>query len=246
MGLGLHSSLSSPVVVLQNPRVREELKLTDAQAARLKVVEEEHRIANRRNFDEIRNKEKELGDEPDPQAKAAYREAARAARAAFSRESEGAYLKVLDRRQRTRLLQIQYQAEGPKAFTRPEVQERLNFSPAQIEQILAIVSQGDLEMARASTVSPESGFEPLRGDAEKRRAQMESKKYLAAVNNVQGEASKTRTSIMRNIAKVLTMGQRANYERMIGETFEFTRSWSSPLATPSTTRERESTVPQQK
>src|SRR5262245_25517601 len=206
LGLGLHSARYSPAVVLGNPRVREELKVSAVQAARLKSVEEERQRANVRFYEEKWAKEKELREASDPEALAEFRESAQAAHAAFSGETETSLLKVLDRSQRTRLLQIQYQAEGPKAFTRPEVQERLNLSPEQIEQILAIVSQGDVEL-RQAILAPEDLPKDIRADIEKRRAQLESKPFQDAIKNAEGAASKVRTSIMRDIAKVLTKGQ---------------------------------------
>jgi hypothetical protein len=58
-------------------------------------------------------------------------------------QAEGALAKVLTKDQRIRVRQISLQRLGPLAFTRPDVQNQLNMSPEQIEQVGAILAQAD-------------------------------------------------------------------------------------------------------
>lgn len=245
LGLGLASSRYNPVVVLKNERVRQELKLTDAQKKRLQTIETERGQVRVRMFEALQQKEKELGEPPDPQARALVRQAYRDWRTQDNKEATTAHLKVLDRDQLKRLDQIRIQAEGTKAFLRPEVQERLNLSPDQVAQINEIIVEGDRAIARVrmlpQSITPPktdtiaerkaaSIAEQKAASIAARKAFLSSKSYQDAVKAGRTRAVELRTATMRQIARVLTKRQRTAYQAMLGEPFDFTGAWEPPPA----------------
>jgi hypothetical protein len=173
---------------------------------------------------------KALRDQPEPDRQAlAELEARRnASIRASSDKVEAGLKKILDRRQFTRLEQIRYQTEGPKAFERPEVQERLNVSPEQVELIMTIIAQGERELVSASLVPVEVAPDFRNLTPEQRRASMETAAYKGAVKKFQESGVKVRGETMRMISKALTKGQRERYEKMVGEPFDFRKVWNGP------------------
>ena len=140
---------------------------------------------------------------------------------ALTTESERPILDVLDSHQRSRLEQLQLQADGPAAFMRPEIQDRLRMSPEQADAIRMIYERGRQEMAQSATLPP--GVTPVpRGlTLEKRLELLKSKDFGTQVENVRTQVITTRNAIMREIAENLNKKQRATYLKMLGEKLEF-------------------------
>jgi hypothetical protein len=139
-------------------------------------------------------------------------------------ETDQARSKVLDRRQRQRLDQLRVQIDGPFAFSRPEIQERLNLAPEQVEAIQEIVNQSREKMFEAIVIPPAvipEGMSPAnRADHEKLK---ENKQFAEHVQKGKRTLVQLRQEAMRQILKVLSRGQRARYETMRGEPFDFTK-----------------------
>jgi hypothetical protein len=221
------------MALLGMKQVRDELKLTDFQKARLNDLDTEAK----RDFERIRQKQQErakeqLGDQPDPLASRAVRASLGDVLTAMDDQSEAAARKILDRSQYTRVEQIHFQSDGSSLFVRPEVQERLNLSPEQVQLIRAIVSQGNSERLAATILPPGVLPDPKESTREERLAFRKSAKYKGAVKDVRKAALKIRESTMQSIAKVLTRGQRERYLRMVGEPFDFKKLWDAPASQP--------------
>lgn len=228
LGPGLVFALQSKLLLLQNPQVQAELKLTSDQKTKLKTIEDGNQRAGDRLMLDFQKARQELVQkQADRQELAALgeklAEMGRQHRERFEAERMG----ILDRNQRTRLEQIQLQAEGPTAFTRPEVQERLNTSPDQDEMIAAIVTEGRAELNQAAALP--AGTVPTGVlTAEQRSALRESKQYKGAVEKSREAATKTRQSTMQRIAKILTKKQREKYQTMVGEPFGLEKLRTTP------------------
>lgn len=236
-GLGLGFYRYNRLNVFRNPRVQEELNLTEAQRTRLKTLFEDHTETLRRSREAYQSQLEALGERPDPQVQAELR----ARQSAFTQAAVDKLLarfgQVLDRRQNLHLDQIHYQTEGPMAFTRLEVQRRLNLAPEQIEQIMAIVAQGK-QKNLAVMKQPAQAVPNFRSlTPEQRQAALQSAAYKNAKLRVQDSSVQIRGEAMRSISKVLTRRQRENYQKMLGEPFDFTKAWvpAKPEEAPSTT-----------
>lgn len=232
IGLGLNFATYAKINVFRDPRVQEELQLTDAQKKSVERLNEDNGRVRRQLTDRYRSRLQALGEDPDPQTLAVLREELREALDAAGPGAlerwEAGLRKILDKRQATRLDQIHYQTEGPVAFNRPEIQRRLNLSPEQIEQISAIVAEGKRRLAAASRLPTEVfPADPRSLSPEQRLAKTETKGYKDAVAKIQGTAVEIRSAVIQSIAKLLTRRQRENYQKMVGEPFDFTKTWAS-------------------
>jgi len=239
LGIGIEPALYPAQVLFDTPAVQEELKVTPSQLERWrKVLQEQDR--DTRITDMIKAQREELGVNPDPQAREEMRARLRVVQTSIRKEYETKLAKILDPHQRDRLGEIQLQAEGPMAFTRPEIQERLNLDPFQIEAILEIVAQGREATKTASEVSNEVFPSRVVG-AETRRQLLETKKVQDEIDKRRKAMSDTRRQTMQLIGKVFTNGQRAKYRKMLGEPFDFVKL--RPTTTQTTSgSEREKTT----
>jgi Spy/CpxP family protein refolding chaperone len=242
-----------PLIMLATqPPVQEELKLTDAQKQKIAKIEEQ---LNKEKDERARNlmaPKPDQGGGPqflDPEmARAGMQETKQAIQDLHS-EADAAVMRELQRKQRTRLEQIKLQVDGPLAFERPEVLERLNLGDSQIELIQGILDdgRGQMEqsggfMMRAAGAMPGPGFgpgpsagdgagpgpgagpggaPPSPQDLKKKVASKEFQDQVKAqFEKRRKETQGVRDQMMQAIGKVLTRGQRASYRKMLGEPFD--------------------------
>lgn len=223
LGPGVEMGLAAKDFLLDMPLVREELNLTADQLsriARLRALNDPiQKILTQQRQQQMR----ELRKQGNLQAEALMR--AEGFRSAFmmTRESDAPLVEVLDKKQRDRLEQIQLQGDGPMAFLRPEVQERLAIPPEQFEAIKEVYERGSRAFEQAATV-PADVLPEAKGLARERRtALMETKAVKTEVEKGRQAVVKTRQDTMREIGKVLTKYQRAQFNRMLGPPFDFTK-----------------------
>jgi hypothetical protein len=148
-GIGLAPTSYGKTLLLETPQVQGELKLRPEQKKALEAVAKKYEQASnvlRRNAMVERM---ERGVPGDPKA-------LNAAAATLREEAEAVRNRVLARGQRSRLDQIQLQAEGAIAFRRDELQQRLNLTPEQIDEIVSIVDQGNREAYRVAAAQVEA------------------------------------------------------------------------------------------
>jgi hypothetical protein len=245
--IGSGSGPVSLITLLTQPSVQKELKLTDAQKQKIAKIDEQLK----QHADQARNA---MAPKPDPgggpallnleMARAAMEDMKQAMQALHS-EAGAAAMQELQRKQRTRLEQIRLQADGPLAFERPEVLERLNLEETQIEMIQAILAEGRGQMEQSGGImmrtagakpNPGSGPGADEGpdvgpgpggaprspqDIKKKFASKEFQDQLKAqFEKRRKETQGVREQMMRAIGKVLTRGQRATYQKMVGEPFD--------------------------
>jgi hypothetical protein len=203
--------------ILFQPRYNlDELKLTAAQKARRKGIVDE--LARRKAA--FRAELTKLVEEPDLEARTVLTQRVRNAQNALNKETEEALLNVLDSRQRARLYQLQLQLAGTAAMTRPDVQERLNMDPAQIELIKQAIDDGRQEIERFVGVPPELG-KAVTADPEKKGGVKVDPAYKNQLRDALQKrsvmAQKARKSIDQRIFKLLTKRQRETFRKMLGE-----------------------------
>lgn len=211
----------SPLELLNYDSVRKELELTPAQEERRRECE-----ARLNRFrEETGKKLQELQAEADPEAIGVLRQQRVAALRAMEPELTLAMLKALDARQRTRLDQIGIQQEGYTAFFRPEVQERLNMSPGQIELVQQIVAEGREDVNRARAIEKEAfGKATVTPDPDRPNVLKIDPKDVPAVTAARLKSEKAvvqaRELAELRILKLLSKKQRQVYQGLRGERFD--------------------------
>jgi Spy/CpxP family protein refolding chaperone len=248
---GARLGYSAKFLLLERPFVQQELKLTPAQLANLKKLQGELDVRLKKQNEEGKEQLRELRKQGDAQAyEAALEEQTQRERADFrllTSKREEPLLKALDRRQITRLEQIQLQFESFMAFTRPDVQQRLGLSFLQVEAIDEIIAEGKDTVTRSAEV-PTGVVPPGRLDAEQKKALLESKAGKAQIKKTTEAVVDARRSVMQKIGRQLTRKQRAAYDAMLGEPFDPSKpkpEVKAPEAKPSEAPEEKGTQPRE-
>jgi hypothetical protein len=177
----------------------------------------------------------ELGDDVDPAVRAALDQELMNAREAVRANYETALLKALEPRQRTRLEQVQLQAEGPFAFARPDFEVRLNLSPDQVEAVGAIIAKGRVQMFQSSAVPLPVRPGVRATPPQDNRKPTDSPDFEARVEEARQATLKIRASTMLSITNLLTRAQRANYTKMLGQPFDLANLRVNRSAAPAKT-----------
>jgi hypothetical protein len=255
-GLGTGSGPVSRITLVTQPSVQKELKLTDAQKQKIAKIDEQLKAKAEEARNLMAPKPNQGGGGPaflDPETARAGMEAMKQGMQALHDEADAAVMRELQSKQRTRLEQIRLQADGPLAFERPEVLERLNLDTGQVEQIQAILADGHGQMEQSGGLmlraagampgpgpGPGPGFGPGAGggggsgagagpggappspqDLKKRFSSKEFQDQIKAqFEKRRKETQGVRDRMMQAIGKLLTRGQRASYNKMLGEPFD--------------------------
>ena len=229
LGLGLNGVAVDTFLLVRDKAVQEELKLTDAQKKRIEDAAIDFRRKAESSRATLLERARNVAPEEARQARQEALQAWAENLTTFKAGAEKSLSRVLEPRQRTRLLQIRLQAEGPLAFNRPEVLDRLNLDPDQLASIQEIVTGGRSQMIAASLVPAPAPAPPptpaatssatggTKGNPE------ESKEFREVVKSRRTAAIDAHGGAMRAIFKLLTKGQRATYLKMTGEPFNLSK-----------------------
>lgn len=225
LGMGYRWSYFPKGVILDRPGVQAEIKLTEKQKSQIRAVEQEleRKMAeatqdSRAKLEEYKKTKEQRGEQYDLEELGLLARAVDDGRLPLIRQREPLILNVLDRRQLARLQEIQMQLEGPLALSRPEIQEKLNMDPEQIQLISEILGRGKEEFLRVSEISPElaSAFR-MRLARKDARTTVESKEFKESVDKARTAVLDARRATMREIGKLLTKKQRTNFDKILGE-----------------------------
>lgn len=139
--------------------------------------------------------------------------------------------KILTKPQKERIAQIQLQQQGDFAVTTPEMQQKLNMSPDQIEQINAIMDQSN-QARREMMTGPNSMFSmfssPTGGfDRAAMQSKMQDPKFREQMDKAR-EKSQQQRDVLQNqtlqqIGRLLTKKQKANFAKMKGPPFDLAK-----------------------
>jgi len=138
---GRGGNASEPMAIINNEAVQAELELTDKQKAKLKEFSDARNQGRRQIGQTVRQQMQQQAQENGGQFdRQAMGEAMQTAMATFEEESAATFNKILTKPQRIRLNQISLQAQGALAVAKPEVAQKLNLGPTQIDAIQEIVT----------------------------------------------------------------------------------------------------------
>jgi Spy/CpxP family protein refolding chaperone len=138
----------TPERLLKMPAVQKDIKLSPAQLKQLKALQEKATQAYKENNEKSQALLAQLNENSDPEEVQALRQQSRLSMREISAQVDQANLALLDRNQRERLNQLRLQLEGPLAFIDPPLQERLNLSPEQLDQIGEVIVQGREQLSQ--------------------------------------------------------------------------------------------------
>ncbi len=200
-------------VLLGNPAVQAELKITEAQNK-----DKDEKV--QRLHEKIQKARREITD----RAKFVQ------ARDSIYKDIEAAILENLTREQRERLEQIQLQSQGPLAFNRasmpalaaegPDPIERLKLTDDQLKQVRAIAAEGNAEIRRAAelpiVLDPKDGCT----SPESIKKLVETQEFKAAKKKTREAARKVWDSVIARIEQVLIESQRTAYRELLGPPFD--------------------------
>lgn len=197
---------SYPAVrLLMAPGVLDELKVTDEQRAHFKKTDAEfdrQSTALSQTIQREISRSNGLPDRTNSDAQQQFVEARRS----LVKQLEESWLKTLSKRQSQRLKQIQLQADGPLTFLRPEIQEKLNMSPEQIQEIEELVRQANQDLVEARNTANAVASSVTQADPKNpnRRliAAADAPTYKAAVAKAVKDRDSIRQALDSSIAKV--------------------------------------------
>lgn len=199
--------------LLRMKPVQEELKLTEQQIEKHAAI-----LGSRR--DRVQRARRENDDN----AKFI------AAGDAILKEDDAAIHANLTPEQRSRLSQIQLQAQGPLAFGKPTrgllanrplpLYGRLKLSDDQITKIQAIYDEGMSQINKAASVPIALDSRDNPPTNEEIRKLVASDEFQAAKQQARNDARASRAAVMERILAVLTAAQRDAYRAELGAPFD--------------------------
>ncbi|MFO0907620.1 MAG: Spy/CpxP family protein refolding chaperone [Isosphaeraceae bacterium] len=145
----------------------------------------------------------------------------------LQQSTDAIYSKILTKTQIARLREIDLQRQGPMAVMRPDMQERLNIGPDQVEQLQMVMQQSRDSMGQFFSSqrdnfqrfrTPDGGF-----DREAAKAYRESPEGKAQQEQMQKKGEEMRDTTVRAISKVLTKGQKEKFNKMLGKPFDLSK-----------------------
>ena len=131
--------------------------------------------------------------------------------------------KVLDARQRGRLQQLVFQAEGLSAIYRPEVVRALQLDDEQIEQIQQALTNlvGESRELREAIKASAPDLEPENPEQEAQRKEQEKARLRTGSNELNAR-------VLSQVRSILSRRQRDLFARMQGEPFDFSKVRARP------------------
>jgi hypothetical protein len=201
------------LALIRLPAVQAELKLTEKQKAEAARIGTDAREAKKAIDAESKAKPKakaqgednpQGGPDPAPDARDA-------ALADLEGRTEELLKKFLDSKQRKRLSEIALQVEGPEAFTKPELIQKLEILDDQLDQIREILGGVRQQQDQAKVAQKRSAEI---GNPELEKTTKEQQKVQLRVL-----ALKAGKRGMAEIGKVLSKRQRDRYRNLLGEPF---------------------------
>jgi hypothetical protein len=203
--------------LMDNPRVQEELEISEEQSTKLADYQKDFQGRRQEFMKQVAAKQKEALSADDKEEFLRVNASRNEKFASFAAEADEFLVKkLLDAKQVKRLKEIRIQAEGVGAFKRPEVREALGLTEDQIKEINQLVFNGEKEMILATksrTAVPKPKTQDKDGP--------ENVNYAKAVAKAESGAAAARVSAMKSIESVLLDNQRVAYRRLIGKVFSF-------------------------
>jgi hypothetical protein len=218
--------------------VQKELGLTEKQKSQLKKLDSTMMQRRRRDFS------RGADGDFDPRAMRSAMEASR-------REYDAAVAKILDKKQKDRLTQIELQREGLLAVARPDVAAKLKLTAAQSKEVETIADQMRQSLFR-SMPRPPGGPPPGEGPGQGQERpssegplpgggpppggefpgggpppggppEFNREEFRAQFAKMRETQEKIRTTAIQEIGEVLTQEQKDAFDKLLGKPFDFAR-----------------------
>ncbi len=142
----------------------------------------------------------------------------------FQKQYEASIMKILDPKQRKRLMEIVYQMDGPRVMTRPDFVSKLNLQEDQQEHVQSVLQELQGAQRQLMTASRNNGPQFLdangRPDRQKMREYMQSKEGQAQREKDQKARAKLNDLALTTMTKILSNSQRNTFKKMIGAKFD--------------------------
>ena len=142
----------------------------------------------------------------------------------FQKQYEASLMKILDPKQRKRLMEIVYQMDGPRVMTRPEIVTKLNLQEDQQEHVQSVLQEMQVAQRQIMTASRNNGPQFLdangRPDRQKMRDYMQSKEGQAQREKDQKAREKLNDLALATMTKILSNSQRNTFKKLIGTKFD--------------------------
>ncbi len=199
------------LALLKLPAVQKELKLSAKQKAEITRIGTEAKTAKKAIDAESKGKPKaKREDNPEGMPDHTF-ESREVALADLEGRTEAELKKTLDAKQRKRLVEIALQVEGPEAFLKPELIEKLVLEEIQVEQIQDILGGIRRQQEQAKAIQKRATD---LGNIDLEKTTKEQQKI-----QLRTAAFKASKSAMSEIARVLSKQQRDKYKKLLGEPF---------------------------
>jgi len=137
--------------------------------------------------------------------------------AAFQQQNGAALAAILTKpEQRRRLNQIATQILGPLAVAKPDVAEKLNLAPGQVDDIAAIMMERQAGLEQLRGERRMAGFLGRDPNADPASRDLNASKTLT----LDQKAKKLQVDISKKIGRILNKKQKADYVKLLGEPFD--------------------------
>jgi hypothetical protein len=206
---------------LANPRLQEELKLTDAQKESLREYSEKLREELRQRFGRREDGE----DLSEQQRRERFRKMREQVRAGAA-EVETKVSEILEPAQFKRFKQIELQLQGVQGLGRADVAQPLGLSDQQKQDLRQVIE----EMRRKSAELRERSMRLFQGYRDLSRDLSDEQRQTRRQQGEQlrEEREKIRKDAQKQAMAILTDEQRTKLSDLKGEPFEFGRSEGLP------------------
>jgi len=200
------------LALLRLPAVQKELKLSEKQKSEVARIGSSAKTAKKAIDAESKGKAKTKREDNPEGIANPDAEAREAALAELEGQTEAELRKLLDATQRKRLSEIALQVEGPDAFLKPELIEKLVLEEIQVQAIQEILGGVRQRQEQAKAIQKRSA--DLGNIALEKTTKEQQKIQFRTL------AFKSGKRAMAEIAKVLSKHQRDQYRKLLGEPFD--------------------------
>ena len=190
----------SPLVLLMDPAVQKELKLTEDQKGKVYNLIRE---ASQNSKTLIQQAMIRGGGDPRLLLEAGQR---------LRKENDTAIGNLLEKKQSARFEQIVLQSEGPLALGRKEIATKLRLNDNQNEQVQDVM--GRFQRARFQLVMLARRAAVTGGDG----------------GNIEQSTKQLRQEAVQEIGKIATKAQKAAFNEMLGEPFDIKKISADPTS----------------
>jgi hypothetical protein len=205
-------------LLLSRPTVQDELKLTDDQKKKIAQADK----LRRDRSSEVSKRMNEANQNPYSPVPVADLLQIQEEQQQLNQEDGAAIEKLLNAKQRARLVQIGLQLDGPMAFAREDVLQKLNVDEVQAESIREILEEARGEINKNARVRVDAAPPATKGANRGAVNQIDKNSPQFQENMAQARKAidGLKDAAMQKIARILRKKQLDTFNRLKGEPFD--------------------------